>query len=877
MQQSFITSFRRYEMKKRIMIVDDSSANAAILNLSLKEAGYEVTGVFSSGEQAIESVERCAPDIILMDIVLTEHMSGIQAADIISSNHKIPVIFITGSSDDSIIREMLSKNPYGFIQKPYKTSMLCALIEIALQRKDMEQMLMKSQEKLRLSTQVLELLNIAENREQAISDILFIIKSMTGIDEISIFFKDGGVETSGMNFSSADISSAKGKIPTQWYEVIDTISELISSGEIDRSRSFFTPKGAFWTNNLSQDAPELFKRYPSADIDFDILEKGYSAVALIPLYSDSDHIGTLRLFSAKKNEFSYDDMIFFERISASIGVTLSRNHTQSKLKNAYLQLRKLDQIVNKSPVVTFNWEIKENKRHPLFVSESIAGLGYTPEDFYSGRLKFCALIHPDDLSKIYSCNIDLNNDDKDYMNVLTYRFKNSKNEYRWVDDYLWKEEGENSGRNYQGVMVDVTNQVNANMVMQENKAFMDAVLKGIKAAIIIVDPETRSIRSMNDEAQKLLQFDDENFLNCPIELCPAVSDIFAAQQPSPEILIEHSDGTKIPAGKIVLEIVWKRKPHKAVILFDISEQKNLERQLSIAQKLESIGSLAAGIAHEINTPIQYIGDNARFLMQSFGAMLEMLESSQSLATKSPADADFAETFSRFSENIANSDLEFFKEEVPAAIDQSIEGVDRVASIVRAMKKFSHPGREDKQPVDINNAIENTITIARNEWKYYSEVVTNFDTELPYVPCYPGDFNQVILNLLVNAAQAIESKMKDTGKKGEINISTQYLGKIARVVIKDNGGGIAEEIRHKVFDPFFTTKDIGKGTGQGLAIAHQVIVKKHSGRIYFEVEKGVGTSFIVEIPIETESEPEQSQMSASENLVLKKAYCLSMTK
>ncbi|MGE4268578.1 MAG: response regulator [Deferribacterales bacterium] len=854
-------------MSRNILIVDDSPSTAIVLKLALIESGYGVVGICHSGEEAIHASAEHQPDIILMDIILKSGMNGIQAAEIITAQQDIPIIFLTGADDDSLVQEMLAKSPYGFIQKPYRMSMLNAIIEIAHQRKETEQMLLKSQGKLRLSTQVLELLNIAENGEQAISDILFIIKSMTGIDEISISFTKDASFTENLSYSTSDITAPKEIKPDGWYSIIDIISDIIMSGGTDSSMHFFTPRGAFWTNSLPADAPQLFTLNPSLRIDYEMLDKGYSAIALIPLHADNDMIGTLKLFSSDVNEFSYEDIVFYERISASVGVTLSRNRTQYKLKNANIQLSKLDQIVNKSPVVTFNWEIKSNLRRPLFVSKSIEGLGYSPEDFYNGTIQFCSLIHPDEAENVMTNNKCINAGRKD-IQVLTYRIRNSAGEYRWVDDYLWKEEGDNPGYNYQGVLVDVTNQVTANMVLKENEAFMDTVLKGIKAAIIITDPQSRSIRSMNDEAVRLLQFDGTDHRNLKWDKFPHVADVFITSDlsgSSSEIFITHADGTKIPAGKTVLDITWHGKPRQAIILFDITEQKTLERQLSIAQKLESIGSLAAGIAHEINTPIQYIGDNARFLMQSFEAFMDMIDTAQALAEKNTGDKDFAESFAAFTEKVKDADLSFIREEVPAAINQSIEGVDRVASIVRAMKKFSHPDREDRQPIDINSAIENTITITRNEWKYYSEIETDFDDTLPFVPCFPGDFNQVILNIVVNAAQAIEAKMKNSGGKGKITISTRNIGRWVRITIKDTGGGIPESIRHKVFDPFFTTKEIGKGTGQGLAISHQIIVKKHSGRIYFEVDGDVGTLFIIEIPIETDEDTDKRHFDSAEHV------------
>jgi signal transduction histidine kinase len=197
----------------------------------------------------------------------------------------------------------------------------------------------------------------------------------------------------------------------------------------------------------------------------------------------------------------------------------------------------------------------------------------------------------------------------------------------------------------------------------------------------------------------------------------------------------------------------------------------------------------------------------------------------------------------------NMDLNFLIEEIPKAINQTSDGVARVIKIVGAMKNFSHPGLESVIYVDLNQSIESTLIISHNEWKYLAEVETEFDPELPPVPCYPGEFNQVILNLVVNAAHAIE-EVKSGGKpdhRGVIRISTRHVGSEVVIRIEDNGTGIPQIIRNRIFDPFFTTKAIGKGTGQGLAIAHSVIVDKHKGRIDLESEVGKGTIFTIALP------------------------------
>jgi signal transduction histidine kinase len=279
---------------------------------------------------------------------------------------------------------------------------------------------------------------------------------------------------------------------------------------------------------------------------------------------------------------------------------------------------------------------------------------------------------------------------------------------------------------------------------------------------------------------------------------------------------------------------------------DVTDRKKLERELANAQKLESIGQLAAGIAHEINTPTQFIADNIRFLQESVGEMLGVIDRLQNLN----ASQDRALIPARELEALFTAaDIAYLREEVPKAIVQSLEGVERISKIVGAMKDFSHPATE-KAPYDLNRAILSTITVATNEWKYVADVVTDLAADLPFVPVMPGAFNQVILNILVNAAHAIgTANIATPGTKGIISISTCKLPGWAEIRIKDSGCGMPQEIRDRIFDPFFTTKGVGKGTGQGLAIAHDVIVKKHNGTIIVETAPRSGTTFVLRLPLD----------------------------
>ena len=291
---------------------------------------------------------------------------------------------------------------------------------------------------------------------------------------------------------------------------------------------------------------------------------------------------------------------------------------------------------------------------------------------------------------------------------------------------------------------------------------------------------------------------------------------------------------------------------------EIAERKRMECEFAQAQRMESIGHLAAGIAHEINTPAQYVGDNTRFLRDTFTDIDGLLSDLNKILEAAKRGEITEELIAEVNTHVRGMDIEYIKAEIPKAIQQSLEGIERVANIVRAMKEFSHPGNGHKQLVNLNRAIESTLTVSRNEWKYVADLVTDFDPNLPPVPCLPGDFNQVILNLVVNAAQAIASVANDgSARTGTITVRTRQEGDSASIRIEDTGIGIPKSIRHKVFDHFFTTKDVGKGTGQGLAIAHAIVVKKHGGTISFESEEGKGTTFIIRLPITDRVETEET--------------------
>jgi PAS domain S-box-containing protein len=313
------------------------------------------------------------------------------------------------------------------------------------------------------------------------------------------------------------------------------------------------------------------------------------------------------------------------------------------------------------------------------------------------------------------------------------------------------------------------------------------------------------------------------------------------------------------------EVVWLRDSRALVIadgdrrllqglLFDVTESKRaesdrdqMELDLRLAQKLEAVGQLAAGIAHEINTPTQFVGDTVRFLGDAFGDLAELLVAYEDLLVAAERGPLPSGLVARVRAAEDRADLDYLRARVPGAVERAEDGVQRVATIVRAMRDFAHPPTAQMAPVDLNAALRSTLVVASNEYKYVADLETELG-ELPPVVCDGGDMNQVFLNLVVNAAHAIVDANRATARRGTIRVRTVAEGDHVQVSVSDTGTGIAPEVADRIYDPFFTTKEVGRGTGQGLAIARQIVVERHGGTITFDTHRGRGTTFHVRLPI-----------------------------
>ncbi|EME68848.1 Signal transduction histidine kinase [Paramagnetospirillum caucaseum] len=398
------------------------------------------------------------------------------------------------------------------------------------------------------------------------------------------------------------------------------------------------------------------------------------------------------------------------------------------------------------------------------------------------------------------------------------------------------------------------------------KGITDSLFEGV----LVVDREGY-ISFANPSAKQLLECDENSgdIEGYPLDILLRVrtptGDVIFRNSPFRRVIQENvtfrdDDAAFITASDKALSVAYACSPlgededkRSVIISFrNIETLKKAQREAVQASRLASVGQLAAGIAHEINTPIQYVGDNLRFIDNALGKLGAAVAAGRELAASAMAHPAMSEPVDKFNTAFANAKIPFLMAEVPAAVSESLDGVAQIARIVLSMKEFSHPGTSTKTMTDMNRALDSTLTVSRNVWKHAAEMVRNFDLSLPPVLCHAGELNQVFLNLIVNAAHAIEASGKPL--PGCITVSTTQRDDHVEISVADSGTGVPEAIRERIFDPFFTTKEVGKGTGQGLAICRDVVVAKHGGSMDVADNDGGGAVFIVRLPISGTGEP-----------------------
>ncbi|MEZ6004822.1 MAG: ATP-binding protein [Planctomycetota bacterium] len=391
--------------------------------------------------------------------------------------------------------------------------------------------------------------------------------------------------------------------------------------------------------------------------------------------------------------------------------------------------------------------------------------------------------------------------------------------------------------------------------LRQSTQFLNNVLGAMANALVILDGRG-NIQELNKAAERMLARGRADIEGHPLTdflECNCGTGLYGPRQTECEAFVRTAGGNTSPCLLSSSPLLGDEGEIEGYVCvwIDISERRQLEMELRHAQKMESLGQMAAGVAHEINTPIQFVGDSLTFLREAFDDMLDIVQQYQATRDQWPQDGPLGLAAARLTTAEDDADLEFIAEEAPGAFERATGGLGRVASIVQALKNFSHPGSEEKVPTDINQILQNTLTLARNEYKYVAQLETDF-AEVPEVLVHPGDMGQVFLNLVVNAAHAVEATPAGKTGNGHIRLRTALDGDFLLVEVADDGCGIPDSIRDRIYDPFFTTKEVGKGTGQGLAIARRIVVDKHGGNLEVESTAGQGTCFRVFLPLPSEA-------------------------
>ena len=590
------------------------------------------------------------------------------------------------------------------------------------------------------------------------------------------------------------------------------------------------------------------------------LKRGYNSSASVPFFLKGTPVGVLNLYASETGFFTGDELALLQNIGENISFALNALLSETEREQAEDSLRESEQVISTMFSQTTESIVlidSETGRFVDFNTSAHNGLGYSSDEFSTlsvtdiqGELTLAkttsSFQHADD-GMLIDFETRLRRKDESLCEVaLTLRPLNLGG--RSMISAVWR---------------DISLQKREEKELKKINEELDLLISSLSSIIIGVSIKDR-ITHWNPYAEKVFGIDAsmvigkqfyETGINWNWEtIYEGISKCILGDRSIriDEMRFNRQDKRNGILGLTVNPLKRGGDVLEGFIILgqDLTEQKILESQLLQSNKLEALGQLAAGVAHEINNPLQYVGDNLRFMNTSFAKVVNILDIYRKAFQKIDSPVELNEIFKQANEYTETVKLPFLLEQIPEALSQSLEGAERVSKIVLSMKAFSHPGTGKKMPANINQSIENTITVSRNQWKYEAEVKLELDLELPSVPCFESELNQVLLNLIVNAADAIhDAKEKKVISEGLIIIKTMRDDFYVSIIVEDNGAGIPLNIQEKVFEPFFTTKEVGKGTGQGLAISYAIIVEKHHGMMYFESEPGKGTRFIIKLPLE----------------------------
>ena len=800
-----------------ILVAEDDPVSRLRLERTLRAWGHEVRAV-EDGVRAWELLrELDAPTLAILDWMMPG-MDGLEVVRKVGdsdSTAPLYIIMLTGQDGHEDLILGLESGADEYIIKPFRPEELRARIRVG------ERVLRLQDALSRRISELETALQARKRAEEALMEERHLLHALLDNVPDAIYFKDAASRFTRINHGQAkwlglsEPEEAEGKTDFDFFASVHAQAAYADEQEIIRSGIPLIDKEEKETRPDGRETWVTTTKMPLRGRDGRIIGT----------------IGVSRDITARKKAEE----------------TLQRSEEQVRL------------LLNSTAEAIYSIDL--NGRCTLCNPASLRLLGYSrPEDFLGKDMH--SLIHHTRADgtpyPVEECKI--------------YRAFTEGKASHCDDEIFWRADGASFPAEYWShpiqredqvvgavvAFLDITDRRRGEELLRRSQERARLLFTTIPHPIWVYDLKTLEFIEVNDAAVARYGYSRDEFLRMKItairpeaEIKRLVDDVTSGRPPkqaSGEWVHRTKDGRIIDVEINSHTIDFAGRKAALVVAQDVTDKKKLEVDLRHAQKLEAVGGLAAGIAHEINTPIQFIGDNVRFLQDGLAALQALLGQYQQFRQDmSPiASPEIIEGLKQAEEA---ADLSYMTEEIPKALAQTLDGVNRVATIVRAMKDFAHPDQNQKAAADLNKALESTLVVARNELKYVAEVETDFG-DLPPVICHLGDLNQVFLNLLVNAAHAIADVMKVTGKKGKIRVETRHEDDAVLIAISDTGSGVPEEIRNKIFDPFFTTKDVGKGTGQGLAIARSIVVDKHGGTLTFESEVGQGTTFQIQLPVES---------------------------
>ena len=798
-----------------VLIVDDAPESLRLLGAILKRGGL-VSRPVTSGRLAIEAAAADPPDLVLLDILMPE-MSGMEICRRFKQDQRlcdVPIIFISAlqGADDKV--EAFRAGCVDYICKPFQEQEVLERIKTHVRLGRLySELVSRTAAHTRHSRHTVLVVDDDIQFLRIFRDIL----SRDGFDVVTA--KDAGQAVALLEKSPPCMILLDVELPD--------MNGFALCRQIRRD-----PRTAHVPVALV-----------SAGVDEADVKQGIAAGAV-------DYI---------KKPFDLDEVRMRVRMQIHLHEALIEGqHIHKHLRESERRFQTTFEqaAVGMAMVGADGSMLQVNRRLCEIV-------GYAADELL--KLRFQDLTHPEDLAPDLEANRAMRSGAMpSYSREKRYLRKDGG--IVWIRLAVAPVRGENGQvDHFVSVFEDITETRQAEIALRESEEKYRCLFASSRDAIMTLRPPTWRFTDANPATLAMFRARSTEDFTCrgPGDLSPekqpdgrasgdaALERIETAMRDGSayfEWTHKRLDGQEFPARVLLTRVELGKEQFLQATVRDISEQRQFEVDLGHARKLEAVGQLAAGIAHEINTPTQYVGDGVHFLREAFESYRRLVgqyrRAVEVLETAGGQEAMVRE-IREMEEDI---DLTYLDANVPGSFASCQDGISRISTIVRAMKEFAHPDQREMVPADLNQALQTTLAIARNEYKYVAEVTTEFG-DLSPVRCHVGDLNQVFLNLIVNAAHAIGDVVGKGGGKGKICIKTSREGDLVRIDIADTGSGIPEAIRHRIFDPFFTTKGMGKGSGQGLAIARSIVVTKHHGSLTFESQVGKGTTFTIRLPID----------------------------